>query len=192
MSLRSQRGFTLLEIMLVLLILVLVTALAVPTLSGALDGFRLKKSTDIVRAAWARTRNDAMETGRIYVFRYEINGSRYWSEPWFAADDTTADPDEFQSVAPSPGRFLPDTITFADGQTQSTARSIEVEDDVPNSPSLNEKSLGRPIIFYPDGTTSTARLFLKNDSDGMIAIDLRGLTGIASVSDVLVDDSTQQ
>ncbi len=178
--------------MLVMLILVLASALAIPTLSGSLDGFRLKKSADLVRAQWAHTRNNAMETGRIHVFRYETGGDRYWSEPWYAENDTTQAVSGEDLTGPSYGKHLPDTVQFASGETQSTTRSANVEESATSGVATNEASLGRPIVFYPDGTASTAKLYLQNERGKFILIDLRGLTGIATVSDVFSAENVPQ
>ena len=40
-----------------------------------------------------------------------------------------------------------------------------------------------PVLFYSDGTTSDADVVLVNERNTAIRISLRGLTGIASVSD---------
>ena len=41
------------------------------------------------------------------------------------------------------------------------------------------------VYFYPDGTTSSARVTLANDRSMFVDVRLRGLTGIAVVGDVL-------
>jgi hypothetical protein len=41
-----------------------------------------------------------------------------------------------------------------------------------------------PILFKPDGTTSDASVVLQNDRGETIRVTLRGLTGIASASEV--------
>ena len=41
-----------------------------------------------------------------------------------------------------------------------------------------------PIFFYPDGTTSAAAVLLKNDRGRCIEVRLRGLTGIAKISEM--------
>jgi hypothetical protein len=38
------------------------------------------------------------------------------------------------------------------------------------------------ILFYPDGTTSTAEVTIKNERGKYITIKLRGLTGAARVT----------
>jgi hypothetical protein len=43
----------------------------------------------------------------------------------------------------------------------------------------------RPILFYPDGSTSTAVVTLTNPTLGKVVIRLRGITGDVTVSEVL-------
>ena len=42
-----------------------------------------------------------------------------------------------------------------------------------------------PILFYPDGTSATARIVLGNSRNHFVVVELRGLTGIARSSDLL-------
>ena len=43
---------------------------------------------------------------------------------------------------------------------------------------------GRMVIFYPDGTTSTAELRVQNPRGETSGVQLRGLTGHSRVLDV--------
>jgi hypothetical protein len=38
-----------------------------------------------------------------------------------------------------------------------------------------------PILFHPDGTTSTAQVRLVNEHGSTLDVSLRGLTGLSSV-----------
>lgn len=49
-----------------------------------------------------------------------------------------------------------------------------------------------PILFYPDGTSSTAQLLLTNQQEQFVVLQLRGVTGLAAVSDLLSVDEVQQ
>jgi hypothetical protein len=46
-------------------------------------------------------------------------------------------------------------------------------------------SVADPILFYPDGTSATARIILGNSRNYFVVVELRGLTGIARSSDLL-------
>jgi len=48
-------------------------------------------------------------------------------------------------------------------------------------PSADGKAWSTPIFFYPDGSSSTAAILLKNDSGRCIEVRLRGLTGTGMV-----------
>ncbi len=186
MKRQRVRGFTLFELLLVLAVIVALAALAAPTLTGTLHGYRLRKTGDLIRAEWARTRNDAMETGEIHVFQYELNGRGYGSQPWVAGQSaqTTARAvgDDDIGAGGNSSQYaeqLPDDIVFALGETAADSR---VEEDTGFASAAT--TTATPIVFYPDGTTSTARLVLKNDRDALIAVELRGLTGISRATDL--------
>jgi Tfp pilus assembly protein FimT len=187
---------TLLEILLVLALIVIVFAVAVPTLTGSLSNQRLKKSAEVVRTAFSRARVKAMRNGRIQAFHCQLLGSKYATVPWYmAADAVEADDsltaDETATADPRWGLLneqtaesLPDGIMFVaetevvEERTEpiaGTAADAEVAldgYDMPWSP---------PILFYPDGTTSDARVVLRNERGWIVAIELRGLTGVARV-----------
>ena len=83
----KRRGFTLIEVLLVLAILVVVAAAATPALRGVLRDAALKNAAETVRIHWTRAHVKAMKTGRIQVFRFEQDGTRFTVQPWAAADD---------------------------------------------------------------------------------------------------------
>ena len=41
-----------------------------------------------------------------------------------------------------------------------------------------------PIFFYPDGSSSTAAILLKNEAGRCIEVRLRGFTGTSMVTDI--------
>jgi prepilin-type N-terminal cleavage/methylation domain-containing protein len=103
----DRRGFTIMELLLVMTVLVMVGALSAPSFVGWAENQRLRKSGDIIRTAWARARIKAMKTGETIVFRYEIGGNRYRMEAWETPGEmasygmTTGFEDETPLVLPS-------------------------------------------------------------------------------------------
>lgn len=80
-------------------------------------------------------------------------------------------------------RKLPDKIVFSGGETTYDTRSCMISSSGELGVSA-DSGLGDPILFFPDGTTSTARLSLRNTQfDYEIELTLRGLIGAVSVSD---------
>jgi prepilin-type N-terminal cleavage/methylation domain-containing protein len=70
-------AFTLVEVMLTLALLVIISAMAWPRLEKTFSVQRLRKGADIVRIQWCKARVEAMRTGSMRVFRYEIGGNHY-------------------------------------------------------------------------------------------------------------------
>ena len=192
----DRRGFTLLEILLVLTILVAVMALAAPALSGALENQRLRSAADQVRTEWTRAHVKAMKTGRIQVFRYEVGGRAFQLEPWAAGDDTLeaaptatsgsplrpeAQADELAAAAED--NQLPEEIIFVGGNAVAESRSLGIEESLQGITS-QAVEWSRPIMFYPDGATSDAFVIVASPRDVGILVELRGMTGTATVSEI--------
>jgi prepilin-type N-terminal cleavage/methylation domain-containing protein len=77
-----RSAFTLLELMLVLALIVAISALAMPSFRGAMTTWRLRSAADQIRAAWNRTRSDAIRDGEVYVFRFLPRSGHYIAAPW--------------------------------------------------------------------------------------------------------------
>src|SRR5438874_4807621 len=63
-----RSGYTLLELMLVLAIIVVMAAIAYPSATAMYGHLRLSQAADAVRAAWAEARAHAIDEGRPYRF----------------------------------------------------------------------------------------------------------------------------
>lgn len=190
---RGRRGFSLLELMLVMGLLVVIAAIAYPSVTAPLDNNRLRYSTDLVRACWARARNKAMETGRTYVFRCQPASDTYLIEPWINNDDIlesnlvtaggaavgASAQDASQVMMGPKTEKLPDNVTFYSTEIVGDMRS-QFLNATANSATEAEQTWSTPIFFYPDGTSSTARLILMNTRDRYVILTLRGLTGVVT------------
>jgi prepilin-type N-terminal cleavage/methylation domain-containing protein len=183
----KPRGLTLIEVVLVLSLLVIISAVSMPYLSGAFSRANLNSASDVLRDAWSRGRLTAMQSGQIHAFRFQPKGDRFQLIPIDqlglpeSASVPGNNPDEERSATDilrlSPSR-LPENVIFAAGDV---AASNQVAALFGNS---EAESWSQPIMFNPDGTTSDASLVLQNDRGETIRVTLRGLTGIASASDV--------
>jgi len=81
-------------------------------------------------------------------------------------------------------RLLPNGISFVTGQIEPDNRAamLGIGNDAAGSSSSVRWS--PPIVFYPDGTTSTAQVVMKNEHDRQVRLSLRGLTGVVRVDSV--------
>ena len=65
--------------------------------------------------------------------------------------------------------------------TDVRAESLTLEE----APSVDGgQGWSEPILFYPDGSASTATVVLKNEYDRSIELSLRGLTGVITVGEI--------
>lgn len=75
---RSRQGFTLFELLLVLMLIVVVFAMTMPQLNRVRTRGQLRAAADQVRTGWAKARNRAMRTGTPTAFIY-LPESRYFA-----------------------------------------------------------------------------------------------------------------
>ncbi|MGB9689534.1 prepilin-type N-terminal cleavage/methylation domain-containing protein [Thermogutta sp.] len=151
-----RRGFTLVEIIIVLGIIVIIGGLVLTAIQKPMAGRRLQLAADQIRVEWARARSRAMASGRIYCFICEVGGSGYAVQPWSDAGiesaglteaDQSLPPLDSGSAAGSSllgsqsgnmgldtvitGRKeLPEKITFADIQVMDSNLSATFSEDV--------------------------------------------------------------
>ncbi|MDR1492293.1 MAG: type II secretion system GspH family protein [Planctomycetaceae bacterium] len=206
-----RQGFTLVEIMLVLTIMLIMASMAFGFTSGVLSYYRIRQSADDVQAEWTRLRIKAMQDGYVYSFRFSYGGNRFRVDkvldPHFAAKfstpesynyddndprlDKTIDPDELtdddyylpdpesnvgqEAAELSAKKQLQKDCFFADCYVKPNAREKYYEGE--NRYSFNSGDWSQPILFYPDGTASTATILLKNAQSRCVELHLRGLTG---------------
>ncbi|MEO6104075.1 MAG: GspH/FimT family pseudopilin [Pseudoxanthomonas sp.] len=70
----SARGFTLMEVLVVLVIIAMATTLAAMVFSGGLDGMRLRSSSKEIAAQLRYTRTQAIATGQPQRFTIDPHG----------------------------------------------------------------------------------------------------------------------
>ncbi len=180
--LRNRSGFTLLEVMLVCAVLILLASITVPMATDAVDSHRLKASADRVRGAFAEARNRAIRSGNEVAFYCQPGFRTYFVSP-------------FDPLAKTQLPNLPDEENFANGSSDLRSNVLEVgvrfagEQISQDSRSSGSGSSDVPgyqrILFYPDGTVQSARLYLSNEIGDVLRVELRGLTGTTTVSDYL-------
>ncbi len=193
-----QRGFTLLEVLLTMCLLVLLAALAWPALEKPFAGARLRKAAGQIRAEWRTARVEAMDSGEIYFFRCAANEDDYRVECYSAAQaqensvygsrlgNSAGNTGSIGTVKPRE-ESLPGGVTFVTGEIELDTRAATITSAMEQS-AMTETTWSDPILFYPDGTTSTARLVLKSEHGRSIDLQLRGLTGTVSIGQVYASE----
>jgi len=205
---RVRRAMTLLELILVLALLVMIGAMAMPAFKTPFEYHRLRQGGELVRVEWNKARITAMQTGQTQVFRYAPESNTFQVMPYFSEQDVLeADAASSASLglgmngplmAPASAapatveRELPQGVLFVQGEVESDARSFAIQQQLQVNP-IGMAMEATPVLFYPDGTTSDARVVLTNQYQQLfIVVSVRSLTGIVRVSDLLNADELQQ
>ncbi|TWT96950.1 hypothetical protein Pla108_27270 [Botrimarina colliarenosi] len=177
---RGPAGFTLVELMLVLSLVVVLAALAAPSLSGTLARVRLEAAAEAVRTAWADARLEAMRTGQPVVFQCRLGTGEYTLSKLTDATAALAgatDTADQEQLANDEHEDL-GAITFT---------QLSVGD--PLDPLL-DPSVAACVVFRPDGAADDAWAIVEAANGQRRQITLRGLTGAARIEEVAVSEGT--
>jgi prepilin-type N-terminal cleavage/methylation domain-containing protein len=213
MPVESRRGFTLIEVMLVLAIVVIIAGLSWTAMQGPMARWRLLRAADDVRREWVVARDDAMQSGHTYIFRYRIHGDRYRLGPQ-EEDSSIADASAANaatttspgSATASPGSSTvaqPSSVSEGDSSdeplpppvdgalpkgvrflSENAVSDLAAMGDKPADAAGDEGTWSDPIYFWADGCTSDARISLAADRHATVRLQLRGVTGSVSVDDL--------
>lgn len=194
----SPKGLTLLELVLVMVVLVALAGVAIPAILNVMKSRRLNYAAQQLQGELARGRLEAMESGRIRMLRFERDQAKYVVQPYLRGDDilesnmmgvgggmgmamNTANFSMQSAEREIRNEELPEGIVFAGNEVKASMRGFQLEQEAGQTMMTSDI---RPILFYPDGTTSDAKIFLKSEDGTILSVKLRGLTGVARVEEV--------
>ena len=182
----SLGGYTLLELLLVVAILVIVASAVAPTVVARMSEYRLKQAAETARFALSATRIRAIDGSSIYQFRFEPGGRRYLAVP--TDGDALSATSQTRSVVEN-GQ-LPENLAFqvvaAAASSPLTAGTTAASTDgawsaavarVPNAANFTSAVWSPPIIFRPDGTAVDAALNVVDQHGEGFQLTVRELTG---------------
>ncbi len=210
----KRLGFTLMELLIVLAVIIMVMAVGTPSVVQLLDRSKFRDGVLTLQAELVRTRSRAMKEGTALVFRYRNNTGEYQIYPKSANGPV---PDAVPVTVAI--QFLPETALFMGGAvidgesfrnapqrnsasrdggavgslTAPSAGETDSSADVQSvfAPAEAASAWSKPILFFPNGRTSTAVIFLQSRPEAgkqtyYSEISFRGMTGSARVSSISV------
>ncbi|HZT80374.1 MAG TPA: hypothetical protein VFA26_09135 [Gemmataceae bacterium] len=172
---RSGRpSYTLFELLLVLAVLVILAALAYPSLSKARGGYALREAVDQVRTAWAEARTHAVNEGQPYRFavvpgqgnfRIAPDAAAYWSGGDLPpVNDPSNRPLVHEGALPRGIRFnLDGTGAPPGGDTSQSPDKVD------------PSSYTTVVTFLPDGTAQTPAGGVDNEDVVVITLRVAGV-----------------
>jgi Tfp pilus assembly major pilin PilA len=198
------------ELMLVLGIMVVLGSFAVPIVENVIERQKLRGAADEMRMTLESARMKAMRTGQAQVFKCQVGSNGYIVQPLITGDDesnasdgativtagvaTQATSTQFgmtttavdqESLMP---KTIDDSISFFSCAVDSDLRAYTLAQTSPST-DLNISTVGEAVVFFPDGTTSTAEIRLVGKSRESISIQLRGLTGQCRITELVAGDA---
>jgi len=200
----------LVELLLVLALMVVLAAIAIPAMHGPMQNYKLRKSADQVRTLFGKAQMRAIRSGQTQVLVFVPGSGQVQIQTFYSDQDMVdASPQNVVLGAPQSGtanpgavtlmaldELLPEGVLFFDAQTMGEIRDLYAQQQNSDSAGVSAMTGGMassdllmqggiPLMFYPDGTSSTAKVIITNDQDAFVVLNLRGLTGVAQVSDLL-------
>ncbi len=156
----TQAGFTLLELLVVLVLATLMLSVVMPRFAAVLPGVELKSTTQKTASLLRYARSQAMAESRLIEFGLdrEAHAVRLSHRA---------------ELVP-----LPEDIEL----TLSDEGSLALGNEILVPLTEGEAASGPSIRFYPDGSSSGGRLLLRGDS-GQYEILIDWLTGKVSIDD---------
>jgi Tfp pilus assembly protein FimT len=214
----SRQAITLFELLLVLALLVAIAGIAAPTFESMVTSRRLPQSINQLRNELMEGRVTAMRTGQAQVMRATLQSRDYSVTPWLGgteAQDASAGATLMntsgqivatESVAgggvatlaldsSKDLKQLSEGIQFSAIETLIDSRNaLEIQksgEPLPDSSGGTSSGISSPILFYPDGSCTTAQIILVDPKGRRMALQLRGVTGqLAMFKLTSVDPST--
>lgn len=195
----ARRGLTLFEILLTLGLVAATAAIVWPNLQRPFAQQRLRNAADQVRTAMNAARIRALTSGNVHALHYTTGTAQYRLECYQEPGDSSSVASSFDvasavsqdTTAMSAANYtLPDGILLLGGQEAENdkMRSNQQVSLADRAKSTQEVS----IMFFPDGTATNARVLLAGEHDRFVMVNLRGLTGVATVGPVLSSEELPQ
>ena len=172
---RGRGGFTLIELMVVIIVIGIVAGAIIPNMAGSIGTIRLDGAAGRVAALLDYCYNAANSSGRVHGLLFDAEGRR------------------FQVVA----EYVPDPAYWTGAYEEPRLESIRLpglldsalpegivlsgvgafEDDL-----IFTEDGGVRILFFPDGTTEFATLYLADTRGEERYVSINGVSGTVTIT----------
>lgn len=190
-----RSGLTLIELLLVLGVLLMLSAIAVPALEHVLADYQLKRSAEAIGTAISGARVRAIDSGAAYQFRYEPAGRRWFAIP-YGRDDLAGGIEPAAGTTDAADRILsgelPEPLSFRASDQSTGGERLDSESlaVLPNSVQLVNAIWSPALLFYPDGSAVESSFDVLDKNGQAFRVQVRELTGAVSIGPVVAQSQS--
>lgn len=196
-----ETGFTLIEVMLVLTLIVILSSVTMPSLRGFAGSTRLKSSASAIRDMLHFARDIAITEGTTYLVVFDLDQNRYWlaSSETFVVSDLTA------SLIASGSNAINQTEVQSSELSQSAVSRTSMILGIPQKPNhnislsqmvINHNSQTRHIhsgidyiYFSPTGSSEELILYIQDQDANVLSISVEAASARVRIQDVGAEES---
>jgi prepilin-type N-terminal cleavage/methylation domain-containing protein len=182
-----QRGFTLFEVILVLVILLVLGAVAVSSMDSTFAHYKVTAAADMVRGAWAEAQSHAINEGRPYRFAIVPNKGNFRVAPdgagFWAGGSGTAQQDDPSNPAFVREGALPKGVRFSINSAQPADSFDQGGDSSAPLESTDISQWSTVATFLPNGSAveDLVEISFGARAAKSIVLRLRGITGVVTM-----------
>ena len=196
-----ETGFTLIEVMLVLTLIVILSSATMPSLRGFAGSTRLKSSASAIRDMLHFARDIAITEGTTYLVVFDLDQNRYWlaSSETFVVSDLTA------SLIANESNAINQTEVRSSELSQPAVSRTSMILGIPQEPNhnislsqmvINHNSQTRHIhsgidyiYFSPTGSSEELILYIQDQDANVVSISVEAASARVRIQDVGAEES---
>ena len=178
----KRGGFTLVELMIVLILIGIMTAMIVSEMKGSMDDAKLRSASRGLMDAFRVAYSQAVTLNTPHRVRVDVKGGRYVVERKSAGGAERGGFIPVQDAPGGEGRFDPsltvEVLELDQQESESTEEPLPPEENEEQGPPPLDKDA---IFFYADGTADPRRVVMR-DKDGFgLALRIQPATARAQI-----------
>ena len=196
-----EKGFTLIEVILVLTLIVILSSVTMPSLRGFAGSTRLKSSASAIRDMLHFARDIAITEGTTYLVVFDIDQNRYW----LASSETLVVSDPAASLIANASNTINQNEVRSTELSQPTVSRTSMILGIPQEPNhnirLSQMVISRNsqsrhihsgidyIYFSPTGSSVESILYIHDQDGSVVSVSVEAASARVRIQDVGAEES---